>query len=72
MTRKKAVKAVWDRKGYAAKMGYGYMEIFIYLGVGQRKYLYPTQYDVGVDFNDFTPVSYEQVRTKIINQMEQR
>jgi hypothetical protein len=26
---------------------------------------------VGVDNNDFTPVSYEQVRTKIQKQMEQ-
>ena len=35
------------------------------------QYLYPTQYDVGVDNNDFTPVSYEQVRTKIQKQMDQ-
>ncbi len=33
------MKAVWDRKGYAAKMGYGYMEICIYLSAGQRKYM---------------------------------
>ena len=39
MTRKQTVKAVWDRKGYAAKMGYGYMEICIYLSAGQRKYM---------------------------------
>ena len=39
MTRKQTVKAVWDRKGYAAKRGYGYMEICIYLSAGQRKYM---------------------------------
>ncbi len=33
------MKAVWDRKGYAAKMSYGYMEICIYLSAGQRKYM---------------------------------
>ena len=30
------------------------------------QYLYPTQYDVGVDNNDFTPISFEQVK-RIIN-----
>lgn len=32
--------------------------------------LYPTQYDVGVDNNDFTPVSFEQVKTIIRKQVE--
>ena len=41
------------------------------IDAGRLQYLYPTQYDVGVDNNDFTPVSYEQVRTKIQKQMEQ-
>ncbi len=32
--------------------------------------LFPTQYDVGVDNNDFTPVSYEQVKKVIEKQIE--
>lgn len=32
--------------------------------------LFPTQYDVGVDNNDFTPVSYEEVRMIILKRME--
>jgi len=32
--------------------------------------LFPTQYDVGVDNNDFTPVSYEQVKGIINRQIE--
>ena len=39
MARKNAVKAVWDRKGQAAKKGIGKIEIVIYLSAGQRKYL---------------------------------
>ena len=35
------------------------------------KYLYPTQYDVGVDNNNFTPVSYEQVRKIIEKQVNE-
>lgn len=31
------------------------------LDTSRLQYLYPTQYDVGVDNNNFTPVSYEQV-----------
>ncbi|MBP5725404.1 MAG: metallophosphoesterase family protein [Bacteroidales bacterium] len=31
--------------------------------------LFPTQYDVGVDNNDFTPVSFEEVQQIITNQM---
>lgn len=33
------------------------------------QYLYPTQYDVGVDNNNFTPVSYNQVRKIIEKQI---
>ena len=33
--------------------------------------LFPTQYDVGVDNNDFTPVSFEQVKRIIERQVEQ-
>ena len=35
------------------------------------QYLYPTQYDVGVDNNNFTPVSFEQVKRIINKQVEQ-
>ena len=37
---------------------------------GRLQYLYPTQLDVGVDNNNFTPLSFEQVRAKIIKQIE--
>ena len=33
--------------------------------------LFPTQYDVGVDNNNFTPISFEQVRRIIEKQVEQ-
>lgn len=33
--------------------------------------LYPTQYDVGVDNNNFTPISWEDVKQKINNQVNQ-
>lgn len=33
--------------------------------------LYPTQYDVGVDNNNFAPVSYSEVRAIILKQVEQ-
>ena len=32
--------------------------------------LFPTQYDVGVDNNDYTPVSFEQVKNIIEKQMK--
>lgn len=35
------------------------------------KMLFPTQYDVGVDNNDFTPVSFAQVKEAIEKQIEQ-
>lgn len=37
---------------------------------GRLQYLYPTQYDVGVDNNNFTPVSFCQVKQIINKQME--
>lgn len=30
------------------------------------QYLFPTQYDVGVDNNGYYPISYEEVKTKIL------
>ena len=33
--------------------------------------LFPTQYDVGVDNNNFTPVSFDQVKAIIQKQVEQ-
>ena len=38
---------------------------------GRLQYLYPTQYDVGVDNNGFAPVSFEQVKRLINKQFEQ-
>ena len=32
--------------------------------------LFPTQYDVGVDFNNFTPISWHEVNEKILKQIE--
>ena len=37
---------------------------------GRLQYLYPTQYDVGVDNNNFTPVSFCQVKQIINKQIE--
>lgn len=36
------------------------------------QFLYPTQYDVGVDNNNFKPVSYEQVKNAIEKQLDQK
>ena len=36
------------------------------------RYLYPTQYDVGVDNNDFKPVSFKEVKAIIDRQVEQQ
>lgn len=41
------------------------------IDAGRLQYLYPTQYDVGVDNNDFAPVSFEQVKRIIGKQVEQ-
>ena len=40
------------------------------LDVPRMEYLLPTQYDVGVDMNDFTPISWEEVKKKIEFQVE--
>ena len=32
--------------------------------------LFPTQYDVGVDNNNFTPISYNEVKAKILQQLK--
>lgn len=34
------------------------------------KYLFPTQYDVGVDNNNYTPISWKQVKEKIDEQIK--
>lgn len=36
------------------------------------QYLYPTQYDVGADNNNFKPVSFEEVKAIIDRQVEQQ
>lgn len=41
------------------------------IDAGRLQYLYPTQYDVGVDNNNFTPVSFGQVKRIIDKQVEQ-
>ena len=40
------------------------------IDASRLQYLYPTQLDVGVDNNNFTPLSFEQVRAKIYKQLE--
>ena len=40
------------------------------IDAARLQYLYPTQYDVGVDNNNFTPVSFEQVKRIISKQIE--
>jgi calcineurin-like phosphoesterase family protein len=34
------------------------------------QYLFPTQYDVGVDMNDYAPVSWNEIKEKIDFQVE--
>ena len=34
------------------------------------KYLFPTQYDVGVDFNDYKPLSFQEISDKINFQVQ--
>ena len=41
------------------------------IDAGRLQYLYPTQYDVGVDNNDFMPVSFEQVKKIIEKQVKE-
>ena len=40
------------------------------IDAARLQYLYPTQYDVGIDNNNFTPVSFEQVKRIISKQIE--
>jgi calcineurin-like phosphoesterase family protein len=40
------------------------------LEAGRLQYLYPTQYDVGADNNDFTPLSFAQVKEILQKQKE--
>lgn len=40
------------------------------IDAGRLQFLYPTQYDVGVDNNDFTPILFELVREKITKQLD--
>lgn len=39
------------------------------IDAGRLQYLYPTQYDVGVDNNNFTPISFGQVKEIIQTQI---
>lgn len=39
------------------------------LDAKRLQYLYPTQYDVGVDNNNFTPISYNQICRQIEKQL---
>ena len=41
------------------------------IDAGRLQYLYPTQYDVGVDNNNYAPISFEQVKRIINKQTEQ-
>lgn len=41
------------------------------IDAGRLQYLYPTQYDVGVDNNNFTPISFGAVKRIINKQVEQ-
>lgn len=40
------------------------------LDESRLKYLFPTQYDVEVDHNDYKPITYAQVRAKIQEQIK--
>ena len=42
------------------------------LDADRLQYLYPTQYDVGVDNNAFAPVSFGQVQSIINKQVEEK
>lgn len=37
--------------------------------IDRLKFLFPTQYDVGVDNNDYTPISWEEVNGEIEKQL---
>ena len=36
----------------------------------RMKLTFPTQYDVGVDLNDYTPISFDEVKERIRYQIE--
>ena len=38
--------------------------------IPRMKYLLPTQYDVGVDMNNFAPISWEEIKNRIEYQVE--
>lgn len=40
------------------------------IDAGRLQYLFPTQLDVGVDNNNFTPLSFDEVRAKIQREIE--
>ena len=40
------------------------------IDAGRLQYLFPTQLDVGVDNNNFTPLSFDEVSAKIQKQIE--
>lgn len=40
------------------------------IDIGRLQYLYPTQYDVGVDNNNYFPISWEELDNKINSQIE--
>ena len=40
--------------------------LWIGIDANRLQYLYPTQYDVGVDNTDFCPVSFEKIRQNIL------
>ena len=40
------------------------------LDVPRMEYLYPTQYDVGVDMNNYAPISWKELKEKIEFQVE--
>lgn len=42
------------------------------IDTGRLQYLFPTQLDVGVDNNNFTPLSFGEVRAKIQRQIERQ
>ena len=60
------------RQGYIDRFEHVAMQMHIETGLdaARLQYLYPTQYDVGVDNNNFTPVSFEQVKRIITKQIE--
>ena len=56
--------AVWQLFGHE-HLGEAYLD----KNIDRLKLLLPTQYDVGVDLNDYTPVSWSKVKERIEFQM---